>query len=90
LSRIVCPKRVCMPALSESTIVVDFVKAIVIWGLIALAAFALAGLLAGIKNRDVSTWMGWSFLLPPLVFVLALLPRLEGPRPRRPQPDHHH
>lgn len=56
---------------------------VVYWGLTALAAAALAGVLAGVKNRDYSFWMAWCFLLPPLVVMLALLPRLSGPRPRR-------
>jgi len=42
-----------------------------------------AGLLAGLKNRDYSSWMGWSFLCPPLVLLLAVLPKLENRRPRR-------
>lgn len=53
------------------------------WGLAALVAAAAAGILAGIKNRDYSFWMGWSFILPPMVIVLALMPRLRGPRPRQ-------
>lgn len=60
---------------------------IVIWGLMALSAAALAGLLAGIKNRDYSFWMAWCFLVPPLVIVLLFLPRRPGPRPRRPSLD---
>jgi hypothetical protein len=44
----------------------DLVEAIVWWGLIALGGLAIAGVLAGVKNRDVSFWMGWCFLLPPL------------------------
>lgn len=56
---------------------------IVYWGLSALAAAAIAGILAGVKNRDYSFWMAWCFLVPPLVIMLALLPRLSGTRPRR-------
>ena len=58
-----------------------------VWGLIAIAASGLAGWLAGVKNRDYSFWMAWSFLVPPAVLALALLPRLTGPRPRRPTLD---
>jgi hypothetical protein len=63
------------------------VKAVVIWGVTAAAAAALAGILAGMKNRDASFWMAWSFLLPPLALVLFVLPRNQGPRPRRPSLD---
>jgi len=68
----------------------DLVEAIVWWGLIALDGLAIAGVLAGIKNRDVSFWMGWCFLLPPLALFLFLLPRLAGPRPHTPFLDHPH
>ena len=57
------------------------------WGLVASLAAALAGFLASIKNRDYSFWIGWTFILPPLVLILALLPRLSGPRPKRPSFD---
>lgn len=63
------------------------VKIIVIWGFVAIAASALAGLLAWAKNRDYSFWMGWSFILPPMVLILLLMPRHVGPRPRRPSLD---
>jgi len=60
---------------------------IVIWGLTATAAAVIAGVLAGIKNRDYSFWIGWSFVFPPLVLFLATLPTLSGPRPSRPSLD---
>jgi hypothetical protein len=63
------------------------VEGIVIWGSIALAAALLGGILAGIKNRDYSFWIAWSFLVPPFVLLLLFLPRQEGPRPRRPTLD---
>jgi hypothetical protein len=44
----------------------------------------LGGILAGLKNRDYSYWIAWTFLLPPSLIVLALLPKLKGPRPHRP------
>lgn len=56
---------------------------IVVWGLTALATSALAGVLASMKNRDYSFWMGWTFIFPPLVLFLAILPTYEGPRPKR-------
>ena len=43
----------------------------------------LGGILAGFKNRDYSSWIAWSFLLPPSLIVLALLPTIKGHRPRR-------
>lgn len=60
----------------------DFMEFIVIWGAVAFAALVLAGILAGIKNRDLSFWMAWSFFFPPLVLFLLLLPKNQGPRPR--------
>jgi hypothetical protein len=60
---------------------------IVLWGVTAIAASFVAAVLAGIKNRDLSYWTAWSFLVPPFVFWLLLLPRNKGPRPRRPTLD---
>jgi hypothetical protein len=60
---------------------------IVVWGAAAIAASVLAGFLAGVKNRDLSFWMAWCFLLPPLVLWLILLPKRQGPRPRQPTLD---
>lgn len=60
---------------------------IVIWGAVAFGALALAGVLAGIKNRDISFWMAWCFFIPPLVLFLLLLPKHQGPRPRTPTLD---
>jgi len=57
------------------------------WGMIAITTSIIAGILAGIKNRDYSFWIGWSFIVPPAVLILALLPRLSGPRPHRPTLD---
>lgn len=53
------------------------------WGLTAIAALLIAGILAVRKNRDYSFWMAWSFLVPPLVVLLAAMPKLGGPPPRR-------
>jgi len=60
---------------------------IVIWGATAFAAMAIAGIIAGYKNRDISFWMAWSFFVPPLVLFLLLLPKNAGPRPRGPTLD---
>ena len=65
----------------------DIMGGIVIWGGVALATGAIGGLLAGVKNRDYSSWIAWCFVLPPLVFVLLLLPRYQGVRPRQPRLD---
>lgn len=65
----------------------SMVQGVVIWGAVAFGAMALAGILAGVKNRDVSFWMAWSFFVPPMVLFLALLPKHQGPRPRRPGLD---
>jgi hypothetical protein len=58
-------------------------KIIVIWSLIAVGSAVLAAVLAVIKNRDYSFWAAWSFLLPPVVLILALMPRHRGPTPRQ-------
>lgn len=63
------------------------VKWIAIWGLIAIASSGLAAIVAGVKNRDHSTWAAWTFIFPPLLIVLVLLPKNPGPRPRRPSMD---
>lgn len=65
----------------------SFPMAVVIWGIAALGGAAVAGVLASIKNRDYSVWMGWGFLFPPVVIYYALLPRNRGPRPRQPTLD---
>ncbi len=62
-------------------------QGIVIWGVAALAAAALAAVFAGYKNRDYSHWVAWCFLFPPLVIWLMLMPRKDGPRPRQPRLD---
>lgn len=56
---------------------------VAIWGSTMLGAMLLAGLVSLWKNRDYSVWMAWSFLLPPALFILLLLPRHKGARPRR-------
>ncbi len=57
------------------------VNYIVIWGLTAIAASLIAGIVAAMKNRNVSYWMGWSFVLPPMLIALFLIPALKEPRP---------
>lgn len=63
------------------------VTTIVIWGLVSIAASLIAGIVAAMKNRDVSYWMGWSFILPPMLIALLLIPSLKEPRPRRRSDD---
>jgi hypothetical protein len=65
----------------------DVVRGIVIWGGVAVASATVGGLLAGVKNRDYSSWIAWCFVLPPLVLLLLLLPRFQGTRPRQPRLD---
>ena len=64
----------------------DFMRGIVIWGGVAVASGAAGAVLAGVKNRDYSSWTAWCFVLPPLVLVLLVLPRYQGTRPRQPRP----
>jgi hypothetical protein len=65
----------------------NFLMVSTIWGISALAGAAIAGVLASMKNRDYSTWMGWGFLFPPIVIFYAFLPRKGGTRPRQPTLD---
>jgi hypothetical protein len=53
------------------------------YGAIAVGASILAGILASVKNRDYSFWIGWCLVVPPLVLILAALPAYPGPRPRQ-------
>jgi hypothetical protein len=45
------------------------------------------GVTAGLKNRDVSYWIAWTFLFPPSLLFLLILPTHKGVRPRRPTLD---
>ncbi len=60
---------------------------IVVWGLSAVVGAALAAVFATQKNRDISYWMAWCFIFPPLVIWLMLMPTNKGPRPRQPRLD---
>lgn len=62
-------------------------KAIAIWGLVAVGSAILAGLLAGIKRRDHSFWAAWSFIFPPMLLLLLVMPKNTGARPRQPRLD---
>lgn len=65
----------------------NFVGWIAIWGLVAIGAAVLGGIVAGVKNRDYSFWIAWCLILPPMLIFLAMLPRRSGERPRRPSLD---
>jgi hypothetical protein len=58
-------------------------KWIVIWGAVAIGSAIAAGILAGIKRRDHSFWAAWGFVFPPMLIVLLLLPRNQGPKKRQ-------
>jgi len=62
-------------------------KVIAIWGVIAIASAIVAGIVASVKRRDHSFWAAWSFLVPPMLLILLLMPSNRGPRPRRPGID---
>jgi hypothetical protein len=62
-------------------------KWIVVWGVVSTAAAALAAVFAGYKNRGLSHWIAWCFLVPPLVIWLMLMPKNQGVRPRQPRLD---
>jgi hypothetical protein len=61
--------------------------AIAIWGLVAIAAAIIGGIVAGAKRRDHSFWAAWSFLFPPMLLILLVMPSNKGPRQRRPGLD---
>jgi hypothetical protein len=63
------------------------VQWIVGWGAVAALAGVVGGTTALLKNRDISNWMAWCFLFPPLVFVLVCLPARSAPPPKRPSLD---
>lgn len=67
--------------MAESNGAVVFITYI---GLIMIISAGAGAIFAGIKNRDYSFWIAWTFLFPPSLLVLVVLPKLKGPRPRRP------
>jgi hypothetical protein len=62
-------------------------RIIAIWGIVAVASAVIAGIVAGLKRRDHSFWAAWSFLFPPILLILLVMPVNRGPRPRRPGID---
>jgi hypothetical protein len=63
------------------------VRIIAIWGIVAIASAVAAALIASAKRRDHSAWAGWTFLFPPLLLLLIVIPRNRGQRPTRPSLD---
>jgi hypothetical protein len=61
--------------------------AIAIWGIVSIASAIIAGIVAGMKRRNHSFWAAWSFLVPPMLLILLLMPSNKGPRQRRPGLD---
>jgi hypothetical protein len=61
--------------------------AIAIWGIVSIASAIIAGIVAGAKRRNHSFWAAWSFLVPPMLLILLLMPSNKGPRQRRPGLD---
>lgn len=59
------------------------VKWIALWGIVAIATAIAAAIMAGVKNRNHSSWAAWCFIFPPLIVVLLLLPTYKGILPRR-------
>ena len=59
------------------------IQLIAAWGIVAIASAIAGGIIATAKRRDHSSWAAWSFIFPPLVIVVALLKKNEGPRPVR-------
>jgi hypothetical protein len=59
------------------------VRVIAIWGIVAIVAAIVGGIVAARKNRDASAWAAWGFLFPPAVLALVLLPKLPTRLPRR-------
>ena len=57
-------------------------KFIAIYGSLALICAVIGGITAAVKRRDVSYWMTVCLLLPPLLIVLAMMPRNRAPRAR--------
>ena len=63
------------------------VQLIALWGIVSIAAAVTAGIVAAVRNRDHSWWAAWSFVFPPMLIVLLMMPKNAGPRPRRPSLD---
>ncbi len=62
-------------------------KVVAIWGVVAIASAIIAGIVASAKGRDHSFWAAWSFLVPPMLLIVLVMPSRKGPRPHRPGID---
>lgn len=62
----------------------DAIGIIVGVGAVMLLGGLAGGIIAGLKNRDISFWAGWGFVFPPSIIVVLLMPSHKGTRPRRP------
>jgi hypothetical protein len=60
---------------------------IAVYGTIAVVCSVLAGIIAYVKRRDPSYWIGTSFIFPPALIMLLLMKKNAGPRPTRPTLD---
>jgi len=56
---------------------------ITFYGLFMVVCAIIAAVVAKRKNRDVSAWVAWTFIIPPALCILLCLGRKQGPRPRR-------
>ena len=63
------------------------VRVIAVWGIVAIVSSILAAVVAGMKGRDHSFWAAWSFLFPPMLLILLVMPSNKRPRLRRPSID---
>jgi hypothetical protein len=62
-------------------------KFVAIWGVVSIASAIIAGIVASAKGRNHSFWAAWSFLVPPMLLIVLLMPSNKGPRLRRPSID---
>ena len=62
-------------------------KFIAIYGLAIIVCAFAAGILAWSKNRDYNYWATVSFLFPPALVMLALMPKNKHPPRSRPSLD---
>ena len=63
------------------------VRVIAVWGVVSIVSSILVAIVAGAKRRDHSFWAAWSFLVPPMLLILLVIPSNKGPRLRRPSID---
>ena len=54
-----------------------------LYGLLMVVSAIAAAVIASRKNRGISFWAGWAFLVPPALCVLLCLDKYKGKRPRQ-------